>query len=80
MATTNQMPKTISDSRPRRGQPLVPVQVLAMPTVLPYARGVQLPRAGSLAVREVNRNRGTRTSASRGSHVALRTRSRTVVT
>jgi hypothetical protein len=79
MATTNQMPKTITQNRPRRGQPAVPVQVLAKPTVLPFARGVQLPRAGALVTREVNRNRGTRTSTARGSHVALRTRKRTVV-
>lgn len=65
------------ENRPRRGQPAVPVQVMALPTVLPFARGVQLPRAGALVTREVNRNRGTRTSGS--THVALRTRKRTIV-
>jgi len=73
------MPKGIVENRPRRGQPPVPVTVFAQPSVLPFARGVQRPRAGALVTREVNRNRGTRTSAARSSHVALRTRKRTVV-
>lgn len=67
------------ENRPRRGQPKVPVQVMALPTVLPFARAVQQPREGALVTREVNRNRGSRQSTAKGSHVALRTRKRTVV-
>ena len=61
----------------------MPVQVLAQPTVLPFARALALPRPGSLTVREVNRNRGTRVSTQGGrrnvSAPALRMGRRTVV-
>ena len=82
MATVNRMPPNIADNRPRRGQPAVPVTVFAQPTVLPFARGQQRPRPGALVTREVNRNRGTRTSTGGGratSSPALRTKTRTII-